>query len=70
MATRIYDCLTKIADTIIANKDFLTDLDREIGDADHGVNMARGFHAVLEKVPQDSEDIGALLKKTGMFKIR
>ena len=66
MATRIYDCLAKIADTIIANKDFLTDLDREIGDADHGVNMARGFHAVLEKVPQDSEDIGAVLKKTGM----
>ena len=66
MATRIYDCLTKIAETIIENKDLLTELDREIGDADHGVNMARGFQAVLEKVPQDSEDIGAVLKKTGM----
>ena len=28
--------------------------------------MARGFHAVTEKLPQDSDDIGAALKKTGM----
>ncbi len=66
MATRVYDCLMMIGDRIIENKDFLTDLDREIGDADHGVNMARGFHAVAEKVPADLEDIGAALKKTGM----
>ena len=49
MATLVYDCITRIAQTIIENKDFLTDLDREIGDADHGVNMARGFHAVAER---------------------
>ena len=66
MATRVYECLQAIADKIIANKDFLTDLDREIGDADHGVNMARGFAAVLEKVPEDNDDIGDVLKKTGM----
>ena len=66
MATRVYDCLMMIGSRIIENKDFLTDLDREIGDADHGVNMARGFHAVAEKVPADLEDIGAVLKKAGM----
>ena len=66
MSSRVYDCLTKIGESIIENKDFLTDLDREIGDADHGVNMARGFHAVVEKVPAENEDIGAALKKTGM----
>ena len=66
MSSRVYDCLTKIGESITENKDFLTDLDREIGDADHGVNMARGFHAVVEKVPADNEDIGAALKKTGM----
>ena len=66
MATRVYECLKAIGDKIIANKDFLTDLDREIGDADHGVNMARGFQAVIEKVPEDEADIGAALKKTGM----
>ena len=64
--SRVYDCLVKIGETITENKDFLTDLDREIGDADHGVNMARGFHAVIEKVPADTEDIGAALKKAGM----
>lgn len=66
MSTRVYDCLSRISEKIIENKDFLTDLDREIGDADHGVNMARGFTAVVEKVSQDDTDIGAVLKKTGM----
>ena len=66
MATRVYQCLKEIGDKIMANKDFLTDLDREIGGADHGVNMARGFAAVVEKVPEDEGDIGAALKKTGM----
>ena len=66
MSTKVYDCISRIGDTIEENKDFLTDLDREIGDADHGVNMARGFHAVVEKIPKEEEDIGAVLKKTGM----
>ena len=55
-----------IASRIIENKDFLTELDREIGDADHGINMARGFKAVLEKVNLDDTDTGAVLKKAGM----
>ena len=48
MATKIYQCMQKISDAIVENKDFLTDLDREIGDADHGVNMARvSFYLIL-----------------------
>lgn len=66
MSSRIYNCITSIGAKIEENKDFLTDLDREIGDADHGINMARGFHAVAEKLTPDSDDIGAALKKTGM----
>ena len=66
MPSRIYECLSKIGESIIANKDFLTELDREIGDSDHGINMARGFHAVLEKTDPDAQDIGAVLKKAGM----
>lgn len=31
------------AKTYQENQDFLTDLDRDIGDADHGLNMNRGF---------------------------
>ena len=64
--SRIYDCISKINEAIHQNKDFLTDLDREIGDADHGVNMARGFQAVVEKISPEDEDVGATLKKTGM----
>ena len=66
MSTKVYDCLKQIGEKIIENKDFLTDLDREIGDADHGVNMARGFQAVIEKVDPEDADIGNVLKKTGM----
>ncbi|WP_020006540.1 dihydroxyacetone kinase subunit DhaL [Salinicoccus albus] len=45
-------------------EDELTQLDREIGDGDHGVNMKRGFNAVAEKVSDGSaQDI---LKQTGM----
>src|SRR3546814_11263591 len=32
----------------------LTALDSEIGDADHGSNMARGMHAVIAKLDGDS----------------
>ena len=66
MPGRVYQCLSKIGESIITNKDFLTELDREIGDSDHGINMARGFHAVLEKLDPEAEDIGASLKKAGM----
>ncbi|MBO7386940.1 MAG: dihydroxyacetone kinase subunit L [Lachnospiraceae bacterium] len=66
MSTRLYQCIEAIGNKIIENKDFLTDLDREIGDADHGVNMARGFTEVLAALPQDETDIGAALKKVGM----
>ncbi len=49
------------------NSDYLTDLDREIGDADHGLNMNRGFRKVQEKLPEfEGQDIGTTLKTTGM----
>ena len=66
MSSKIYECIEKIGNRIIENKDFLTELDREIGDADHGINMARGFTEVLAVLPADSDNIGEALKKTGM----
>lgn len=66
MATKIYQCMQKIGEDIIANKEFLTELDSAIGDADHGINMARGFTEVLQQLPQEEEDISVILKKTGM----
>lgn len=66
MATKIYQCIQKIGEALIANKEFLTDLDAAIGDADHGINMARGFTEVLQQISQEEEDISVVLKKTGM----
>ncbi|WP_278539873.1 dihydroxyacetone kinase subunit DhaL [Fusobacterium varium] len=43
--------IEKISEEIIKNKDYLTELDREIGDGDHGVNLARGFEKVEEEIP-------------------
>jgi len=49
------------------NKEYLTELDAAIGDADHGINMDRGFKAVLQKLPAvEDKDIGTILKTTGM----
>ena len=39
--------LKAFAATIAENKAYLTELDSAIGDADHGINMDRGFQAVL-----------------------
>ena len=52
---------------IADNKVYLTELDAAIGDADHGVNMDRGFGEVMVKLPSlVNLDVGALLKAVGM----
>lgn len=56
-----------MAKKIEAEKEYLTELDNEIGDGDHGINLARGFEAVKKKLPSlAGGDIGALLKGVGM----
>ena len=48
-------------------RDYLTALDTDIGDGDHGLNMQRGFTKVAEKLPAVADkDIGQVLKTTGM----
>jgi dihydroxyacetone kinase-like protein len=52
---------------IAENKDYLTQLDAAIGDADHGANMNRGFQAVFGKMPEMADkDIGTIFKTVGM----
>lgn len=47
-------------------RDELTELDAPIGDADHGINLDRGFSAALARLPAlYDEDIGAILDATG-----
>jgi len=40
-----------LAGSVIAHADELTTLDQAIGDGDHGLNMKRGFEAVLATLP-------------------
>jgi dihydroxyacetone kinase-like protein len=55
------------AGVIAENRTYLTELDSAIGDADHGVNMDRGFSAVLNKLADVSDkDIGTIFKTVGM----
>jgi dihydroxyacetone kinase-like protein len=46
-ATTLRDLVDAVAGTMIAHADELTGLDQAIGDGDHGLNMKRGFEAVL-----------------------
>ena len=49
------------------NREYLTELDAAIGDADHGANMDRGFKAVMSKMSElVDKDIGTVLKTVGM----
>ena len=58
--------ITHVAQVLRENRDFLTKLDSPIGDADHGINMDRGFKAVMEKLPTVANtDIGSILKTIG-----
>lgn len=64
---QIVQWLEDSADVFQNEQDFLTELDREIGDSDHGLNMNRGFQKVKEKLPSVADkDIGTILKTTGM----
>ncbi|CAI0695339.1 PTS-dependent dihydroxyacetone kinase, ADP-binding subunit dhaL [Serratia entomophila] len=64
---QVVDWLQRCGEVFTRQRDFLTRLDTEIGDADHGLNMNRGFNKVVEKLPSVADkDIGFILKNTGM----
>ena len=64
---KVLDIINKIAIVMEENKAFLTELDATIGDGDHGLNMSKGFKAVVEKLKEDKGDnVGDIMKKTGM----
>ncbi len=64
------DCVLKFLEVVAARikeqRDYLTELDAAIGDADHGVNLDRGFSAVMSKLPTlTGRDIGSILRTVG-----
>src|SRR5262249_6102977 len=58
--------IVAVANRVIAGADQLTDLDRAIGDGDHGTNMRRGFEAVLAAADElSAKSFGESLKGVG-----
>jgi phosphoenolpyruvate---glycerone phosphotransferase subunit DhaL len=67
-ATTMRRFVESFADRIHERREELTQLDSAIGDADHGINMDRGFTAVrtkLAELPSDA-DLGTVAKTVGM----
>jgi phosphoenolpyruvate---glycerone phosphotransferase subunit DhaL len=59
--------IEQFAATIAENREYLTQLDSAIGDADHGTNIDRGMKAAVGKLEGlEGDDIGSLLKTVGM----
>src|SRR5260370_262892 len=55
------------AESVIQHGDELTSLDQAIGDGDHGLNMRRGFEAVLATLPGLADkSLPEMLKSIGM----
>ncbi|RWN21634.1 MAG: dihydroxyacetone kinase subunit L [Mesorhizobium sp.] len=44
------DIVLSVADRIIENRAYLSEIDGKIGDGDHGVNMAKGFGMAAERI--------------------
>ncbi len=64
---QILQWLQAVAVVLEQNKDYLTELDAAIGDADHGINMNRGFQKVVSQLPSVADkDIGSILKTVSM----
>src|SRR5829696_686771 len=57
----------RFAHHVAENRDFLTELDAAIGDADHGSNMDRGMKAAVAALDESPPaTAGALFSKVGM----
>jgi dihydroxyacetone kinase-like protein len=64
---QILQWLQAVALVLEQKKDYLTQLDAAIGDADHGINMNRGFQKAIAQLPSVADqDIGSILKTFSM----
>jgi phosphoenolpyruvate---glycerone phosphotransferase subunit DhaL len=64
---QILQWLQAFAAEIEQNKEYLTQLDAAIGDADHGINMDRGFKKVMSQLATVADqDIGSIFKAVSM----
>ncbi|HEX3225351.1 MAG TPA: dihydroxyacetone kinase subunit DhaL [Gaiellaceae bacterium] len=64
-AETVRQWLNEAAASVREQRDYLTQLDAAIGDADHGTNMERGFAAVVAKLEGLDGTPGKLLTTAG-----
>jgi phosphoenolpyruvate---glycerone phosphotransferase subunit DhaL len=56
-----------IADTVLENEKYFSDLDAVVGDGDFGYSLARGFGKLVEEWDSlEYDDVSGLLKRTAM----
>ena len=59
------DIVLAIAQRIVENRGYLSDIDGLIGDGDHGVNMAKGFSLAAERLRGEPKSLAASLAALG-----
>jgi phosphoenolpyruvate---glycerone phosphotransferase subunit DhaL len=65
-AVTLKKLIAEVAGRIIANAEELSALDRAIGDGDHGLNMKRGFEAVIANLDAvATREVGDAIKSVG-----
>ena len=59
------DIVLSLADRIIENRAYLSEIDGKIGDGDHGVNMAKGFGMAAERIRGNDMSLATALDTLG-----
>lgn len=64
---QIREILLYVANKIIENREYLTEVDRVIGDGDHGIGMALGMKKVKDQLEtlKNTDDVYRLFDETG-----
>ncbi|TXI02169.1 MAG: dihydroxyacetone kinase subunit L [Rhizobium sp.] len=59
------DIVLAMAERIVENRAYLSEIDGKIGDGDHGVNMAKGFGMAAERLKGKNQSLSASLDALG-----
>jgi len=60
------EVVIRIIEAVEKNKSWLSEIDGAIGDGDHGINMAKGFGLVRDKIDSVPNTLAELFKLIGM----
>ena len=70
-AQQTKEMLMHVADRVVAAKEMLCDADRNIGDGDHGIGMAKGLEAARQELEaKEFDDVYTVFSTVGRTMIR